>query len=377
MAFDTADELHLTSLDLVHFRNYDSFHLDELGYLTILVGPNAVGKTSVVEAIQLVTALESFRTSKASRLVKWGETRAHVGARLNGEARDLSIELDIKGSSRTYKLNGKTKRVADLAGLLPAVTFTPDDLHLVKGAAAARRDALDALGAQISKNFAAVRSDYAKLVKQKNRALKAEESDTYLSSIDDVLVRVGVQVLSHRMTIVERVQPYFQRFYKEISGGDERVALNYVPCWLRGDDDELTRYEFDRDEALSSLESYGRAMRPVERARRRTVAGPHADDVLFLLDGRNAVHFASQGQQRCIVLAYKLAEAAAIEDAMGRKPLLLLDDVMSELDERRRAYFMEFVADDIQTFITTTNAAYFTDAMKRRARIVRLGEGPA
>ena len=377
MALEAGDELHIASLDLLHFRNYDAFHLDDVGYLTILVGPNAVGKTSIVEAIQLVTALSSFRTSKASRLVKWGETRAHVGARLVGESRDLEIGLDIVGGSRSYKLNGKAKRVSDLAGLLPAVTFTPDDLHLVKGAAAARRDALDALGAQISKNFAAVRGDYVKLVKQKNRALKAEEADAYLASIDDVLVRVGVQVLSHRMTIVSRVQPYFQRFYREISGGSERVELNYVPCWLRGDADELTRYAFDRDEALARLEAYGRAMRPVERARRRAVAGPHADDVLFLLNGRNAVHFASQGQQRCIVLAYKLAEAAAIEDATGRKPVLLLDDVMSELDEHRRAYFMEFVADDIQTFITTTNSAYFTDAMKRRARVVRLGEGTA
>ena len=189
MALEAGDELHIASLDLLHFRNYDAFHLDDVGYLTILVGPNAVGKTSIVEAIQLVTALSSFRTSKASRLVKWGETRAHVGARLVGESRDLEIGLGIVGGSRSYKLNGKAKRVSDLAGLLPAVTFTPDDLHLVKGAAAARRDALDALGAQISKNFAAVRGDYVKLSGLDLRRARARGRAGAFASYDDRFAR--------------------------------------------------------------------------------------------------------------------------------------------------------------------------------------------
>ncbi len=384
---NTAREgLRLHSLSLHSWRNYDTFKLNDVGNLTILVGPNAVGKTSIIEAVQMVTALKSFRTSHYGQMVLWGNERAVVHANLVGGGRDLDLRLCVDKGKRSYQLNGKSKRVQDLKGLLPAVTFCPDDLNLAKGSNAARRDALDGLGSQLSKNFYAVKSDYTKLIKQKNRALKDELPDAYIDSIDDLLVRVGVQLMSHRMVIVDKLRPAFQRFYDEITAGKEHLDFAYIPSWETRDlDDEIVsrgtlegisidKNNFDKAYATKCLTSSLAQNRSQERSRKKSVVGPHADKVAFLLEGRNALHYSSQGQQRSIVLAFKLAEASVIQETLQQKPLLLLDDVMSELDQDRRRYFMDFISDDIQTFITTTNEEYFDDSIKLNADVVRLKE---
>lgn len=377
--------LQLDSLSLRSWRNYDSFRLDGIAGLTIIVGPNAVGKTSIVEAVQMVTALKSFRTSKFGQMVQWGKDRAAVDAKLTGDGRDLDLHLSVDNGKRSYQLNGKGKRVADLKGLMPAVTFCPDDLNLVKGPHSARRDAIDSLGGQLSKNFYAVRNDYIKLIRQKNRALKEELPDAYIDSIDDLLVRVGVQLISHRMVIISKMRDPFRRFYEEITAGRESLDMMYLPSWslsfYRAEDDvsretagrfALDEESFDRNAAMGNLSSAIGEGRMEERARKRAVYGPQSDRIDFLLDGRNAIHYSSQGQQRSIVLAFKLAEAAVISDTLDQKPILLLDDVMSELDEDRRHYFMDFISDDIQTIITTTNEDYFDASTKAKADVVRL-----
>lgn len=371
----------LDSLSLRNFRNYSQYRLQDIGPLTILVGRNAIGKTSIIEAIQMVTALSSFRTSSSTQMIAYQAAQAEICARFLGNQRDLKVDLLIEPGKKLYKLNGKSKLMSSLKGLFPAVSFCPDDLHMVKGSNAVRRAALDSIGTQLSKNFYAVKADYEKLIKQKNKALKDEASDLYIDSIDEILVRVGVQLLAHRMIIISQVQPLLQQFYRDITNGAEEVSLAYVPCW----DKERTSQDmaikssiasnqepFDKHDALQKYQSALKEARPKERAWGRAMIGPHADEVEFILQGRNALHFASQGQQRTVVLAFKLAESALIQNTLGQKPILLLDDVMSELDEERRSYFMDFISDDIQTFITTTNIDYFSNAMKQKARIVML-----
>ncbi len=367
------EQLKVTSVSCADFRVYSRFALEDIGDLTIFVGPNAVGKTSVLEAIQLITGLESFRTSHVSQTVRWGAASARISALFESERRSLNMRLDIASGQRRYSLNGKGKSARALSGLLPAVVFSPDDLQMAKGAPSLRRKQIDSLGAQVSKNYYAVRSDYVKLVKQKNQALKAEMPDSFIDSIDEVLTRVGVQVLQHRLYLVDRIQPFFEGYYRSIAGGSERACLVYLPCWMRRRDRaERCRYEFDRQEALSELAQAISSHRTAERAQHRALIGPHADEVTFLVEGHDASQFASQGQQRSLVLAYKLAESAVIRELLGQKPVLLLDDVMSELDERRRRRFMEFISEGMQTFITTTNLSYFSFEMTDRARVVDL-----
>lgn len=370
-------DLRVESISLRDFRNFREFSMRGIGPLTILVGPNAVGKTSVVEAIQMMTALRSFRTNQYSQMIRWESPSACVEAGFAGAGRMLEMSLLLREGKRGYSLNGKSKRVQDLKGMLPAVSFSPDDLNLVKGPDSNRRDAVDSLGAQLSKNFYAVKSDYAKLIRQRNRALKDGAPDAYIESIDDVLVLVAAQLVSYRLHIIGKMQPAFGDYYCDISSGAETLGVRYLPSWLQGSDGNAVlsdSFEFDKHECAGAMRRALADRRGEERARGKTVVGPHADKLAFMLDGRDALHFSSQGQQRSIVLAFKLAEAAVIDRTLDQRPVLLLDDVLSELDEARRRYFMGFISNDLQTFITTTNAECLSREIREQARIVNLDQ---
>ena len=364
--------LRLQKVTFHNFRSWRSLSLDGLGPLTVFDGANAAGKTNVIEGIQLLCALSSFRHPTSAQAISWGETQAHLESRLVDEGRLLDVSLDIAESGRTWRLNGKVRRAMELRGLLPAVCFTPDDLELAKGSNGVKRTALDDMGSQISRNYHAVRKDYEKMLKQKNRLLKEHASFAYRASVDDVLVAVGAQLSAKRAELAARLRPYVQDYYRALSGLRETIDVSYVPSWEQWDEasprDGLFSLE-DAREKLSAIITKGTAR---EEERGRALWGPHADMIAFFIEGRNAASFASQGQQRSLVLAFKLAEVALLKEMTGQQPVLLLDDVMSELDEGRRNALVEFIEGDIQTFITTTNLGYFSGRLLGRARVVEL-----
>ena len=372
--------LVLRRLELCEFRNYPHFLLEDLGMLTIFVGPNAVGKTNVVEAVQLMTALTSFRHPKIEHLVMQGAENGRVEARFSDENRLLDLQLSLQPGKRSYQLNGKAKRPADLRGLLPCVTFTPDDLGLVKGSIGARRTALDDLGAQLSANHQVIRRDYENVIRHKNALLKEEASDDLLWSINQMVVTCGAQLCCYRNALFAKLSKHLGEAYRSLTDSSEEVGYRYVPSWAAlGDapspepsgnlhEDAL----FGRDEARSLISASLEKHTAEERARGRSVVGPHADRVEFFLQGRDASVFASQGQQRSLVLAWKLAEVALVEEMLGQRPLLLLDDVMSELDAQRRNRLIDFIQDDIQVMITTTTPEYFTADIIDRAQMINL-----
>lgn len=432
--------MRIDHISFFNFRSYESFDLDGIGSLTVLVGPNAVGKTNVVEGLQLLTALTSFRSAAAEQLVRRGEAGARISAHVSDGRRELDLECLIEGT-RKYRLNGKSKRSSDLKGLVPSVTFTPDDLDMVKGSMGVRRRMVDALGSQLNKNYHLIRKDYEKVVRYKNKLLKEEASAALLESINDMLVTCGAQLVCYRAALFCRLAEQMELRYAEISGGRERLTSRYEYSWVRLGAEEETPaifYELagEDDPAFGASSSSGQANSlagtehpgaipaakasppdspdpvgssasskllgcsrsdevvtpqeartalaaaladrlPAERQRRRCLVGPHLDQIHFSIDGMDASRFASQGQQRSIVLAEKLAEAAVIEDMLGVKPLLLLDDVMSELDGARRAALVDYLSQDVQAFITTANLAYFDETMLSQARVVHLPLGAA
>lgn len=365
--------LRLRKVRLESFRSYDRFELDDIGALTVLDGENAAGKTNALEGVQLLTALSSFRHPTARQLVAWGHDSARLSARIEGDdGRLLEVDAVLKEGSRTYRLNGKPRRAAELRGMLPAVCFTPDDLELAKGSNGVKRTALDDMGSQMSRNYHAVRRDYEKMLRQKNRLLKDGAPAAFRASVDDVLVAVGAHLTAKRADVLARLRPYVQDYYRTLSGGVERVDVSYVPSWVSWDAERPWEGAFALEEARSELARAVEAGSQRELDRGRALWGPHADAIAFFVDGRNAAQFASQGQQRSLVLAFKLAEVALVREMTGQQPVLLLDDVMSELDARRRDALVEFIEGDIQTFITTTNLGYFSKSLLDRARIVRL-----
>lgn len=370
------NNLAITALSLRAFRNYKSLDLKSLNNLSIFVGKNAIGKTSIIEAIQLLCDLKSFRTNQSDQLVLWGENTAFIAIEITDGVRQLQEELHIVEGKRQYFLNGKKKRIHDLKGLLPAVVFTPDDLDLVKGSYSKRRDAIDNLGVQLSKNFYSVRADYQKLIKQKNQALKDEAPNTYIESLNDVLVKVGSQYCIHRLTLINSFLPFFIEAYKTTTSNLELASITYELSW----DEEIKDFSQVNKEVLTQQfqQALSRSFEE-ERQSKRSKIGPHADHIDFNIAENNensffrqASAFASQGQQRSLVLAFKMAELRTIQEVIHQQPILLLDDVMSELDESRRKMFMDMVAGEVQTFITTTNLNYFEDKILNMADVYTL-----
>ena len=378
--------LHIESLVFRNFRNYDALVLGGLGEITVLVGQNAIGKTNIIEGVQLLTALTSIRHATRDQLIRHGSESARLEAAVSDGNRALEITLALDDKSRKYQLNGKAKRPGDLTRLVPSVIFTPDDLDLVKGSMTGRRAALDTLGSQVNKNYYALRRDYEKVIRHKNRLLKDEADPALVEAINEMVVTCGAQLVCYRTALFARLVPHIVEKYRQISQGREMLSAVYVPSWARPaatansagsspafvvpSPEEHTPLQ--RDEARESLARALHERAGEERRRGRAVVGPHADEITFLLDSQDASLFGSQGQQRSIVLAYKLAEAAVIEEVLEQKPVLLLDDVMSELDGTRRAALVEAMERGSQTFITTANLAYFDRDMLNRSNVVSL-----
>lgn len=347
--------LHITHLSLRNFRSYESFELDDIDALTIFVGPNASGKTNAVEAIHLLTALTSFRGATSQELVGRSTPPAsRIAARIEGDGRILDIEMRIEADQRKWQLNGKSRTVKDLRGTLPSIAFTPDDLQLVKGSNKLRRHEIDQLGAQLNANYYQVIRDFDKLLRQKNHLLKDNPSPATLAAINDVFAVVGARYSSLREALFERLMPKAAAHYAHLSNNKEQLGYRYERSWEGELADKL---------AQCSAE---------EIARGRALVGSHLDQIELTINTLDASTYASQGQQRTIVLALKLAEVDLIEELRDQPPVLLLDDVMSELDSTRREALLKRLLQNSQTFITTANIDYFDSETLKKARIINL-----
>lgn len=371
--------LSIASIELHDFRNYREFSLGLSDEVTIIVGKNGLGKTNIIEALELLTLLDSFRNPAWDEVVRWNKNCARATLRLSGDGRNLDCSLLIEEGRRQYRLNDKRKNTAELRGLMPSVLFTPDNLQLVKGSAEQRRDAIDLVGVQLSRTYARIRSDYQKIIRNKNRIFKEDTIDReVLMSWNDNLVEVASMFLAHRIQLFAAMETEVSRIYGALVP-DEQLDAAYYPSWVKEKDD------FNREHAEQIISSDREAIRnrlSVEIAarmedeiiRRRCIVGPHRDEVVFYLNGRDARRYGSQGQMRTIALAWKIAEVEVITKIHSQRPVLLLDDVMSELDEHRRGALIEYLAGKVQTVITTTNLQYFDPDFIESAYIVDLAE---
>ena len=359
--------LLVTELALADFRSFERLGVTLSPEVTVFVGPNAAGKTNTVEALQLLTSGQSFRRPTPSQLVRDGAESARIDARLEGDGRVLDARLDVVAGRRQFSRNGKRCQAADMPGELMSVLFSPDDLALVKRGASVRRDEIDDFGRQANRGYANVLAAYLRSVEQRNRLLKDEFPDEGLIEAWDSSVSLGGATLLHaRLRLFSRLADRVSEVYGRVSGGEELVCS--YSCTLGEGVEALTRDEL-RDLFYERL----RAGRPDDLRRRQTCVGPHRDDIAFSIEGRDARSFGSQGQQRTVALAVKMAEVGLAEELLGSRPLLLLDDVMSELDEARREAVMSYVREGIQTVVTTTNLGYFSTELLDAAEVIRFG----
>ncbi|MDZ4178501.1 MAG: DNA replication and repair protein RecF, partial [Coriobacteriia bacterium] len=311
-------------LRLEHFRNRELLDVELSPGLTVFVGPNAAGKTNIIEALQLTTAGRSFRTVSADDLIREGADESTVELQSDDEARVLTVRLTLKRAGRkNYTVNGSSgKRASDVRGKLPSVIFTPDDLALVKSSAEARRSAIDDIGEQLSSAYEAARREYSAVLRQRNRALREEAGDDLLAVLTEQLVITGARLTASRARLMTRIADAAAAVYEDITQG-ETLQMSFLPSWDRiGQAESKAGVAGDEEAARQKLKEAAAAVQNEERVRATSVFGPHRDDVNVLVAGRDARVFGSQGQQRTVALAWKLAEVAVISEVSGARPLL-------------------------------------------------------
>ncbi len=376
-----ADPVVVQSLELEQFRVYESLRLDIPPAGLRVVGANGTGKSSLLEAIELVSTTRPRRGANDGDLIAHGSgvdlgvpPYTRVDARvLRGDA---SVEIEVfvqkrehrSGTKKVLKVADRSRRASDVVGLVPTVSFAPDDLDLVLGSPSVRRRFLDVMLSQTDRRYLGHLSRYARILAQRNGLLKdpaaaGASTDDQFSYWDEQLVALGAYIIAARARVVGALNAHATRRFNELSPASSALGIGYASTlsatesWWSG----LVSPGSDILDAAQRVgavfESQLRRSRPADLARGATSVGPHRDDLDLSVDGRPLSRFGSRGQQRLAVLALKLAELAHAEAAIGLHPVLLLDDILSELDPAHREALLAAVVGSGQTFITATEAA--------------------
>jgi DNA replication and repair protein RecF len=370
--------MYLTHLSLKHFRNYREQQIDFVAPKTILVGENAQGKSNLLESVELLATLKSHRSSRDRDLVQQGEPLGQISASVRREVgyADLSLTLRQAGR-RTAMLNGeKLRRQLDFLGSLNAVQFSSLDIDLVRGGPGERRTWLDTLLIQLEPVYAHILNQYNQALKQRNALIKqtygddqspAPESTTQLALWDAQLAALGTRVIRRRARAIDRLAPIANTWHQAISGQREALQIRYQPnVEADGDDPQAIQSRFFEKIQQRAI---------AERHQRTTLVGPHRDDIEFSINDTPSRQYGSQGQQRTLVLALKLAELNLIDEVIGEPPLLLLDDVLAELDLHRQNQLLEAIQDRFQTIITTTHLGSFDSQWITSSQILTVKAG--
>lgn len=365
--------MYLNRLHLRHFRNYREQEIIFSAPKTILLGDNAQGKSNLLEAVELLSTLKSHRVSRDRDLVLAGETDSKITAQLTRKhgSIDLALLLRDKGR-RTATVNRENlKRQLDFLGILNAVEFSSLDLDLVRGNPETRRHWIDALLFQIEPVYAHILHEYQRVLKQRNSLLKQAEHRTLdpaeLESWNHQLILTGTKVIRRRVRIIDRLAPIARTWHTKISKNTEELTITYTP--------NVTAIENTPESIYQAFVDRLHLRRIAEQSLGNTLVGPHRDEIELTINTTPAKAYGSQGQQRTLVLAIKLAELELIEQIVGEPPLLLLDDVLAELDLTRQNQLLSVIEDRFQTLITTTHLGAFDAKWLDSSQILQVRSG--
>ncbi len=366
--------MYIERLWLKDYRNYHNIDLSFEKGVNIIVGPNAQGKTNLLEAIYFLSTGTSHRGGRTLELVRWSADSFQIKGSVFSQGRSHELDIRFSGTKKTIALDGVfLMRVSELLGITNVVLFSPDDLQLVKGGPGFRRKFLNVALCRISPLYRENLMEYERILTQRNNLLRSEPRERgrkfteHLSIWDEGLTRTGAVVMAKRAEALDRFSAHAKVLHGKITSGHETLELIYEPSF--------NTLGFSRDELRNGFEAKLKAMRQVEIQRRVTMIGPHRDDFKILINSTDARVYGSQGQQRTSVLSLKLAELEYLKEEAGEYPILLLDDVMSELDKSRRNYLMQTLDRDMQTFITTTDLGDLLDGIKGGGRVFRFKDG--
>ncbi len=345
--------MHLAWLELRDFRSYEHLDFRPDPGVNVLVGRNGAGKTNVLEAIGYLSALRSFRGAPDAALIRFGASAGIVRGGFERAAGEARVEIEIpEGARRRVLFNGKRpQRFAAVAQDVPLVAFLPDDLELLKGGPGGRRRYVDDLIARLHPSAGADLSEYEKALRQRNSLLRTEgpAADALTVDVwDERLADLGSRVFTHRLRLLDRIAPVLADAYRTV-GGTEDLTFTYTTQWSGSAGPDTSRDPGDHVDALRDALASRRAR---DLDQRTTTLGPHRDDPGIRIDRRDARTQASQGEQRSAALGLRIAAYRALESRHDRAPLLLLDDVFSELDPQRAGGVLQLLPKG-QVFVTT------------------------
>lgn len=342
--------MYIQSLELKNYRNYDRLIIEFSSGTNILYGDNAQGKTNILEAVYLGATTKSHRGSKDKEIIRFGENESHIRIHLMKQDIGHQIDMHLKKSRTKGAAIDRIpiKRSSDLLGFVPVIFFSPEDLSIIKNGPSERRKFLDIELSQLEKMYLHQLSSYNRVMAQRNNLLKQlvyqrELLDT-LDSWDLQLVKYGSEVIRYRQKFIDDLNEIIREIHKNLTGKKEKIVLKYD-------------YSVNYDEFLTVLQR----KREIDLKYASTGAGPHRDDIEFLVNGIDIRKFGSQGQQRTAALSLKLAQIELVKRQTGETPILLLDDVLSELDSSRKNYLLDSIK-DIQTLITCTGLEEFINS---------------
>lgn len=360
--------MKIKKLKLKNYRNCQDIELDLDSKKVLIIGKNAQGKTNILESIYFLSSLKSPRTSNNLELINFGAESCEINA--NVEKLDVEIELDFfydKEKRREIKVNRLKTRPKEFKNVFSTVLFSTQDLLLLRGTPQDRRDWLDAAISQIYPAYDERLSKYNKIRIQKNNLLKEGSiNETLLDVYNEQLTILGSNIIYLRKKFLKEMENIAQEKHSAISES-EKLTIIYECNFLTGE----TEVEQISEKFKQKLEE----RKKDEIVRGQTLVGPHRDDIIFYINNQESTKFASQGQQRTIVLSLKLAELDIITKKTGESPVLLLDDVLAELDDVRQNYLLKTIDNNTQTIITSVDTLLFDEKFLEGVMIYKVKEG--
>lgn len=350
--------MKLRNIVLKNYRNYEKAEIELADTFNIIYGDNAQGKTNIIEAVFLCASGRSHRTTKDAELLRYGQEFFEIKVLYSKQSRDEEIHITFsRGERKKIWINEiQQKKIGNLMGHLNAVIFAPEDLLIVKEGPAERRRVIDIAISQLRPAYFYDLQQYSKILFQRNNLLKSmavrNNSGDTLEIWDCHLIKTGARIIRTRSEFVKRLNLLADKRHERLTNCREKLEIIYDPSFCTDNSYEQKDIE---DAFLTNIKK----MRDREISRGTTLLGPHRDDIDIVLNGESTKIYASQGQQRTAVLSMKFAEIDLIRDETGENPVLLLDDVLSELDDSRKEYLLDNI-EGIQTLITSTEKRFFS-----------------
>lgn len=360
--------MKIKRLKLCNYRNCENIEFDNESKKILIIGKNAQGKTNILESIFFLSSLKSPRTSNNLELINFRGKCVEIYAEL--EKNGVNIDLDFyydNNKKRELKLNGLKTTPKNFKSVLKTVLFSTQDLLLLRGSPQDRRDWLDTAISQIYPAYDERLSKYNKIRIQKNNFLKDYNKDeTLLEVYNEQLAVLGSNIIVLRKKFLKEIEKIAQEKHATISGKEE-LTIKYENSFLSE--------EKEIEEILEKFKEKLQERKELEIIRGQTLVGPHRDDVIFYINGQEATKFASQGQQRTVVLSLKLAELEIIKEKIGESPILLLDDVLAELDDVRQNYLLQTINKNTQTIITSVDTLLFDEKFLEDVKVYKIEQG--